>query len=334
MKLSIILPIYNCEKYVEECINSILQQSFEDFELIIVNDGSTDGSFEKCSQFRAEQRVRIINKENQGVSIARNIGFSYATSPYIMFVDSDDILENDMLEMMYNKIINDKTDLCVCGIKNFYENSIKDETWGYRSGIYSKKEYVDILLKFFTNPFIGGPFAKIFSRRILAKGIAFEEHESFAEDFVFNMKYLRFVNNISILEHPYYLRRADNPDSLSKSKRLQIPLWERKKYVFTEWNKTLAKLSENSLQDTVLIQKFAVKTLIDVCVSEKEKRFVKSFVRDVLTETNLIIGNQFIKSYKLIFYANRFNSSFCILILKLLSNPKFQASEFLKKINR
>ena len=163
-KLSIIIPVYNCENYVDACLSSILNQNFTNFELIIIDDGSTDNSLKKCKAFEKDTRVKIISKENEGVSIARNTGLKLSAAEYVMFVDSDDILAQGMFQSMIDQISQTNADLCVCGIKNFLVSDKYDEIWKYKSGVYNREEYVKLLLQFYTNPFVGGPYAKLFKK--------------------------------------------------------------------------------------------------------------------------------------------------------------------------
>ena len=103
-KISIIVPVYNVEKYLEKCVRSILAQTFTDFELILVDDGSPDSSGAMCDQFaEQDQRVKVIHKENGGLSDARNAGIEIATGEYLGFVDSDDYIADDMYETLYNQ---------------------------------------------------------------------------------------------------------------------------------------------------------------------------------------------------------------------------------------
>ena len=319
LRLSIILPVYNCEKYVGECIESILRQDFPGFELIIVDDGSTDLSPEICSGFTADPRVRLITKHNEGVSVARNTGLSIASAPLVMFVDSDDMLEQGMLSAMMRQMQGTDSDLCVCGLRNFHKDSSKDELWVYKGGIYTKDEYADVLLHFYTNPFVGGPYAKLYRRNIIVNnGILFEPRESFAEDFVFNMRYLRHTSKVSVLSASYYLRRADNPASLSKAGRLQIPHWERKKAVFQEWNATLACLSDGQTRDSFLIQKFAIGCMADILFSKSENRSgtVRDFIRSVLADTDRLIGGRGIPAYEIIRRLFRLCPPICLFCLR------------------
>ena len=101
--ISIIVPVYNAEKYLSRCIDSILRQTFADFELILVNDGSSDKSKEICEKYlESDPRIKLINQENSGVSAARNTGLDNASGEYIGFVDSDDFIEKNMYEELYN----------------------------------------------------------------------------------------------------------------------------------------------------------------------------------------------------------------------------------------
>lgn len=113
--ISIIVPVYNVEKYLDRCIKSILQQTFKDFELILVDDGSTDGSEAICNQYRdIDNRIKVIHKENGGLSSARNAGLDIARGMYIGFVDSDDYINNKMYEILLDELIKNDSDLSIC----------------------------------------------------------------------------------------------------------------------------------------------------------------------------------------------------------------------------
>jgi len=114
--ISIIIPIYNAETYLEKCINSVISQTYSNLEIIIVDDGSTDGSPDICDDYaNNEKRIVVIHKNNGGVSSARNKGLDVAKGEYIGFVDSDDYLEFDMYEKLYNSLISNNADISICG---------------------------------------------------------------------------------------------------------------------------------------------------------------------------------------------------------------------------
>ena len=107
IKFSIIVPVYNVEKYIKKCINSILNQTYKNYEIIIINDGSTDKSKKILESYKNIDNIKIINQTNKGLSVARNIGIKNASGDYLLFVDSDDYIDNDLLENL-NKNITDE----------------------------------------------------------------------------------------------------------------------------------------------------------------------------------------------------------------------------------
>ena len=114
--VSIIVPVYNVEKYLNKCVDSILGQTFEDFELILVNDGSVDRSPSICRDYADKDgRVRYISQENMGPGRARNVGIEAAGGAYILFVDSDDYIAENMLEILYGNITTSGADMATCG---------------------------------------------------------------------------------------------------------------------------------------------------------------------------------------------------------------------------
>jgi len=117
MKISIIVPVYNMEKYLEKCLDSIINQSYKNLEIIVVNDGSNDNSQKIIDKYlRKDNRIKSFCKENGGLSSARNFGIEKATGKYICFIDSDDYVNLDMIELMVNKIILENSDVCICDI--------------------------------------------------------------------------------------------------------------------------------------------------------------------------------------------------------------------------
>ena len=117
-KISVIVPIYNVEKYLEKCINSITNQTYENLEIILVDDGSPDRCGEMCDEYsKRDKRIKVIHKENGGLSDARNAGIEAATGDYIAFVDSDDYIREDMYEKLYKALKNNNADMSICNFK-------------------------------------------------------------------------------------------------------------------------------------------------------------------------------------------------------------------------
>ena len=121
--LSIIVPVYNVEKYLENCINSLINQTLHNIEIILVDDGSTDNSGLICDQYQLiDKRIKVIHKQNRGISDTRNIGIKNATGRYIGFVDSDDCVKKTMFETLYNIALENDADIVQCDFTRIYEN--------------------------------------------------------------------------------------------------------------------------------------------------------------------------------------------------------------------
>ena len=188
--ISIIVPVYNTEKYLEKCINSLCNQNIKNkkFEIILINDGSTDNSEKIIKKYQKQypKIIKYISKENGGVSSARNIGLNIAKGKYILFIDSDDFVEENLLSVFYEE--NKDYDLFVYGYNELYENkSIKNNL--KKSELMASKKS---LFHFFENKSVRGyTWNKILKREIITKNnLKFDENVSYVEDLPFIIKYL------------------------------------------------------------------------------------------------------------------------------------------------
>jgi glycosyltransferase involved in cell wall biosynthesis len=210
--LSIVVPVYNKENYIDDCIQSILNQSFTDFELIIVNDGSTDGSALKCTKYAAQDsRVVFIDQPNGGVSAARNRGLSIATGAYTGFVDADDSIEPDMYGILVKNARTFDADISACRIRTIfpYKSVSPNETPGPIS--YNRH---DSLLKFFKGDMDMNLNSKIY-RTVIARNILFKGR--IYEDILFMCKaFLQVSSTVieNVVKYNYTIR--DNSVSMSK----------------------------------------------------------------------------------------------------------------------
>lgn len=119
--ISVIVPVYNVEKYIDKCLYSICNQTYSNLEIILVNDGSTDSSLEKCNQFaNKDKRIKVVTQNNKGLSAARNTGIAQSKGEYLVFIDSDDYISNNMIEKLYSNLIKNKSDLCICDFEMVY----------------------------------------------------------------------------------------------------------------------------------------------------------------------------------------------------------------------
>ncbi|MGL4863988.1 MAG: glycosyltransferase family 2 protein [Cetobacterium sp.] len=157
-KISVIIPVYNVEKYLDKCLYSIVNQTLKDIEIIIVNDGSLDNSEKIALKYRdIDSRIKYYKKENGGLSEARNYGLERACGKYISFIDSDDYIDETMLQKMYMNAEENNSDMVVCGFKSIYESGVIRETKGY-----TKITFKDILEVSFA-------WNKIYKKNLLEK---------------------------------------------------------------------------------------------------------------------------------------------------------------------
>lgn len=251
MKISVIVPVFNVEKYLEQCLNSIVGQSYENLEIIIVNDGSTDGSGEICEKFAAiDSRISLIHQINGGVSVARNTGIEKASGDYITFVDSDDWLEKEMYTKMMSKTEKfHLLDMVMCDtilVKN--DTNIKS-TGFIRSGSYSKSQIISELYPtlLVTEDFGKIPIVSVWNclirRSILIKNnIRFEPSLKYSEDYLFMAKLMINVNSFFYFKGIFSYHYRQYPES--RSKLLQKDWWPS----LVSLNKKLRELLENSAE--------------------------------------------------------------------------------------
>lgn len=209
IKYSIIIPVYNVEKYLNKCIDSIINQSYKNFEIILVNDGSTDKSKKICEKYKKKYKnIFLIDKVNNGQASARNDGIKSATGDFIVFVDSDDYISDSNFLYKVNQKITDKIKCVIYGYKKVYENSSK--TYSKPLFVHNKKS--SILLELIEqNYFKGCPWDKIVQRKLIVENNLFFPEGKLSEDIEWSGKLLNVLtdNNIAILnENPYcYLQR-------------------------------------------------------------------------------------------------------------------------------
>lgn len=147
-KISIVVPIYNVEDYIKKCINSIMSQSYENLEIILVDDGSKDGSGKICDEYaEKDERIVVIHKKNGGLSEARNVGIKKATGSLIGFVDGDDYIKKDMYEYLYSLLNTYNADISVCGYAEVINNKIIPNKKKKQDIVYNKEETLRELLK-------------------------------------------------------------------------------------------------------------------------------------------------------------------------------------------
>lgn len=208
--LSIIVPVYNIESYLRLCLNSILKQSYKDFEVILINDGSTDLSGEICNEFeRIDYRVKVIHKNNSGVSAARNLGIKEASGKWITFVDGDDELVPEALSIIMN-YAHDNYDLIEFAHSMVQDNKIITPNRKKEERIINKNSFYIQLFNYPWYAYHGYIYAKLYKKDILDKyNIRFDEKIFYKEDSLFVCQYVTRCNKIlqsSEIVYKYFMR--------------------------------------------------------------------------------------------------------------------------------
>ena len=217
--LSVIIPVYNVENYLNECLDSVTSQTLDDMEIICIDDGSTDNSPDILKEYsKKDKRIKIITKENGGQATARNLGIKEAQGEYIAFVDSDDFIEPTMFEKLYTKAKDNNLDIAMCKIAT-YDNQteeIKDNVWYYMLGVFRDFEK-DIFnhkdTKEFTCHIAVTPYNKIYKTTLLKENnILFPEGLIFEDEKFFYDTYLR-AKRVSIVDEFLYYYRINRKGS-------------------------------------------------------------------------------------------------------------------------
>lgn len=220
VRLSIIVPVYNVEKQLRKCVDSILAQTFTDFELILVDDGSPDNSGNICDNYAlVDNRVKVIHKENGGLSDARNAGLDIASGEYIGFVDSDDYISPYMYEEMYNAICFDGTDMSICDLLRVYPDKKPDDINSKNKCSCQVMAADEFLIK---NPYHVTAVSRLYKKE-LWNGIRFPKGKIHEDEFVVH-KILERCKYVSYLNKPLYYYVV-NPNSITGSysvKRLDV----------------------------------------------------------------------------------------------------------------
>lgn len=308
--ISVIVPVYNAEKYLHRCIKRILAQDYTDFELLLIDDGSTDNSGTICDEYTIkDNRIRVFHKENGGVSSARNWGLDNAIGEYIMFVDSDDYMLPGMLDVMLSTLESKKADLVVCGTTETgggYWRPIADVDYSINQ---LKENFVSLLHTELLSP----PWNKIYKKDIIGNN-RFCEDISFGEDLLFNIQYLEKCENISFIkESPFYHEKENENSLVVKFNRNRLLDIEKVWVVVDRFSEDKEGLYSKYLRDLTVYIRQLLKTK-QYLWSEKENILEEWYSIALIKKLNLF-------NYK-VNYVNR-------VLLLLLKNRQWRLANIL-----
>ena len=211
--ISIIVPVYNAAKYLDKCINSIICQTHQNWELILVNDGSKDESEKIIGRYtEKDSRIKLFSKENGGVSRARNLGIENASGEYLFFLDSDDWLSEDACEILLKNMLENKADCVICGF-----NQTSGNIWAPPfDRVYNNIEGLQKDFDFWLNTeLLSSSVNKLYKKHLIKS--MFPIDVSYGEDLIFSLNYLKECQTICFIPNPLYQHEVYNTSSLTHS---------------------------------------------------------------------------------------------------------------------
>ena len=305
MKLvSIIVAVYNVDKYIEECLLSLVNQDYKNIEILIINDGSTDNSQKIIDEFTSKyDNIISYQKENGGVSSSRNLGLKHAKGEYILFVDGDDIIKTDMIHNMVNTIEQDNTDLVCCGYYYLYTDGTKEADFPKENKMFVNKAKS---LLFLEDSLKGVVWNKLYKKNVIdTYKLSFDENIKIGEDIVFTVNYLGKLKEISLINKPLYYYRMRKSSALNYQNEKDLSLFEAIKQVYNidskmeenmeEYYATMYFKYERLLKKTSNLQNVKnlsfIKTIINPRISLNSKKYIIAY--KILPETvKLYIKNK------------------------------------------
>ena len=256
IKISVIIPVYNVEKYIRQCLESVINQTLKNIEIIVVNDGTKDNSMKIAEEYLSDKRIRIINKENGGQSSARNAGMREAKGKYICFIDSDDFIEKTMMEELYNKIEETNSDVVESGI-SLYDNKThkikerENKKYSYTGkGSYLWGEYTTEVCN------------KIYKKDFLIANNIFFEEGMIHEDDLFTIRILFSTNKICHIQKSFYYYRINRCGSTMTNVNLEKRLQALQRIV--EKIKEYQKMMQTDIFSFLMLKVLEIYYLIEI----------------------------------------------------------------------
>ncbi len=280
-KISVIVPVYNVEKYLDKCVESIVNQTYKNLEIILVDDGSTDNCPEICDEWaKKDNRIKVIHKPNGGLSSARNAGMDSMTGSYIQFVDSDDYIKSNMIEVMYGNIIKGDYDVCVCNYSFIDESDNVISATDFKKSILKGDEIMPNFLK--TTVFNSwNAWTKMYKYSVVEKyNLRYDETIKWGEDYPFNYLYFKSIDKMIAIDDVLYNYLSRRNGSITCSMNSgQANRWKFiKKLVIAE--------RDNSINYKIALSQYASALM---CIAREvlrtgDKAFIDRHFNEIVTE--------------------------------------------------
>ena len=280
--ISVIVPVYNVEKYLRECIDSIIRQTYKNIEIILIDDGSKDSSGQICDEYtKKDKRIKVIHQENRGVSSSRNLGIKKSNGKWITFVDSDDWLEDNFIEVLFNIAKRENADISISGYNRVQNSKIEKINISTEIQEYNSYEYLIKTL----NPQTGLGFCHMrLIRKAVINNIQFDENLPVAEDALFNMQISTKINK-AIHSNKNLYNYRNNSESVVKKYN------EKYAQKYLEAMEAIKKyLEDNKIQTRML---FGGNIINQPCFNEMRNNKEGYRVIGNLENTETVMNNSF-----------------------------------------
>lgn len=294
-KISVIVPIYNAEKYLKRCVDSIVNQSYKNLEIILVDDGSPDGCPELCDTFaKTDKRIKVLHKPNGGVSSARNEGLKIATGDFVTFVDSDDYILEDYIEKSAS-MIDEKIDLVVAGQHIIDDNKNVKITTPETNFNSPALNNINDFMKFLIDGHFDIVVNKLYKRNLITS--EFLKNQPLGEDRIFNLSYFKNIKNkIATIDNPGYVYEFNTSSACHKKRDnlfdiLEVPLIKLKEFLISKFNTCNNQLFFKLLGETMFYSYTQTSpntkktTKQKIIKSELFKDYIKGYKPDTLKKS-------------------------------------------------
>lgn len=310
--VSIIVPIYNTERYLNRCIKSLIHQTYNNLEIILIDDGSTDHSLSLCEKYaNIDNRIIILNKKNSGVSDSRNKGLELSSGEFVMFVDSDDWMVKDGVENLLKGYLESKTDMIVGNFKNF-SFKISKNLYSKNDMRISKTNNKKELLKLLKYTHLATPWGKLFKNSVISKNeLSFETDIKYSEDSIFICNYLSNCDSLFCISNIVYNYNCINDESASRKHYLELPIWLNKYLLTLHTLLVKWEINENSVNNLLSIKAFEwlIQSNQEVfCIYGNDKQRAISKIKTNFEVFSKWINSDFI--YKNSSYCDYLNNDF------------------------
>ena len=294
--ISVIIPVYNVEQYLRRCLDSVINQTYKNLEIILIDDGSTDNGGKICDEYALkDNRIKVIHKENGGVALARNAGLDIAKGEYIGFVDSDDYIAKDMYELLYNLLIENKVEVSCCNIFRLKNNEYVPDLTLQVEGVITFNEVLSI-----RQPLV--VWNKLYDKNLIGN----YRFDGFAEDVKFNFEVLKNVKRIVYSKQAKYYW-WNRPNSVTRQKTHSRYMLRLESIQF--YDKVIKYCKKNKLKKAILINKlkkfYHINVVLRMFAEEyqtymhvyKEKESLKFLLGHVRKDINYwLFGNYSVKT--------------------------------------